>query len=393
MRMDSDVLVIGAGAAGLFCASVAGQNGRSVTVLERNDRVGMKILISGGGRCNFTNIGATPKNYLSSNPNFCKSALARYQPDDFIALVNKHGIAFHEKKLGQQFCDESSRHIVDLLVTECEESQVMIQCGVQVKAVRRTDRFEVETSQGVFRASALVIATGGLSFPKLGSTDFAYRVAQQFGIPVTTRVPGLVPLTFQGEELQWMNDLSGVSLPVEIRYDRQIFRDDLLFTHRGLSGPAVLQISSYCMPGSEMEIDFLPGFDAGEWLAEKHQDRTLLTTVLGTKLPSRFAKSWVDRLRITASMGQIGSHRLREIGQELNHWKVKPDGTEGYAKAEVTVGGIDTGAISSKTMECREVPGLYFIGEALDVTGHLGGYNFQWAWASGYAAGVALTEG
>ncbi|MES2308294.1 MAG: NAD(P)/FAD-dependent oxidoreductase [Verrucomicrobiota bacterium] len=387
---DSDLLVIGGGAAGLFCASIAGRLGRSVTLLERNDRVGMKILISGGGRCNFTNLGAGPKNYLSSNPNFCKSALARFKPDDFIAIVHKHGIAFHEKKLGQQFCNDSSRRIVDLLLGECEESKVRIECDVQIDRFHKEEFFEVETSKGVYRAKSLVIATGALSFPKLGSTDFAYRVAKQFGIPLTSRVPGLVPLTFIDPELRFMCNLSGVSLPVKISCGSSSFLDDLLFTHRGLSGPSVLQISSYWKPGESIEIDLLPGLNAAEWLAEKHQDRAQLSTVLGSKLPARFAKAWVDRLKIVTPLGQIGSRRLREIGAELNHWKISPSGTEGYPKAEVTVGGIDTGVISSKTMECRDVAGLYFIGEALDVTGHLGGYNFQWAWASAHAAGEAI---
>lgn len=387
---ESDLLIIGAGAAGLFCASVAGGRGCSVTVLERNDRVGMKILISGGGRCNFTNIGAGPKNYLSANPNFCKSALARYKPSDFIALVNKYGIAFHEKKLGQQFCDDNSRRIVDLLLAECAESKVKIECGINVESVKKNEFYEVQTGKGTYRAKSLVIATGALSFPKLGATDFAYRIARQFGIPVTAAVPGLVPLTFSDPELRFMCELSGLSLPVKISYGNQCFVDDLLFTHRGLSGPAALQISSYAKLGDVIEIDLLPGLDAAEWLASKHQDRTQLSTVLGSKLPARLAKAWVDRLKITAPMGQIGSRRLREIGAELNHWKLRPTGTEGYPKAEVTVGGIDTGAISSKSMESRDVPGLYFIGEALDVTGHLGGYNFQWAWASGFAAGSSI---
>ncbi len=387
---ESDLLVIGAGAAGLFCASVAGGLGSSVTVLERNERVGMKILISGGGRCNFTNLGAGPKNYLSSSPNFCKSALARYRPTDFISLVNKHQIAYHEKKLGQQFCDDNSRKIVDLLLSECAAAKVKIECGVKVDAVEKKDCFEVQTSQGLYRAKSLVIATGALSFPKLGATDFAYRIARQFGIPLTTTVPGLVPLTFSDPELRLMCDLSGLSLPVKITHGKQFFLDDLLFTHRGLSGPAALQISSYAKPGEEIEIDLLPGLNAAEWLAEKHQDRTQLSTVLGSKLPTRLAKAWVERLKIAAPIGQIGSRRLREIGTELNRWKLIPTGTEGYPKAEVTVGGIDTEAISSKRMESRTVAGLYFIGEALDVTGHLGGYNFQWAWASGYAAGTAV---
>ncbi len=388
---ESDLLVIGGGAAGLFCASVAGARGLSVTVLERNDRVGMKILISGGGRCNFTNLGAGPKNYLSGNPNFCKSALARYKPADFIALVNKHGIAFHEKKLGQQFCDESSKQIVDLLLAECASSKVKIDCGIPIENVHKSEGgFEIQTARGLYRAKSLVIATGALSFPKLGSTDFAYRIARQFGIPITKTVPGLVPLTFSDPELRMMCDLSGLSLPVKISSGANFFLDDLLFTHRGLSGPAALQISSFIKIGESIEIDLLPGLNAAEWLAERHQDRTQLATVLASKLPARLAKAWVERLKIIAPLGQIGIRRLREIGMELNHWKISPNGTEGYPKAEVTVGGIDTGAISSKTMESRTVESLYFIGEALDVTGHLGGYNFQWAWASGFAAGSAV---
>lgn len=382
--------MLGGGAAGLFCAAVAGKRGKSVILLERNERVGKKILISGGGRCNFTNLGAGPKNYLSTNPNFCKSALARFAPQDFVGLVEKYRIPFHEKKLGQQFCDESSRRIVDLLVAECEEAGVQIQCDSKILAVRRNEGFEVETEAGKYQAKSLVVATGGRSFPKLGATDLSYRIATQFEIPLTPRFPGLVPLTFSDSEVAFFCELSGVSLPVRISFGSQHFDEDLLFTHRGLSGPSVLQISSYWKPGELLEIDLLPGCDAAEWLASVQQERQLLHSILSSKLPSRLAKAWSELHGVQTPLVQTSLKKLREVGAALNHWRIRPMGTEGYPKAEVTVGGVDTRAISSKTMECRNVPGLYFIGEALDVTGQLGGYNFQWAWASAHAAGESL---
>jgi predicted Rossmann fold flavoprotein len=382
---ETDVLVIGGGAAGLMCAMTAAARGRSVALVEHQERIGNKILISGGGRCNFTNLGATPENYLSAQPEFCKSALARYTPWHFVELVEKHGIAYHEKKLGQQFCDGSSKEIVAMLLRECADAGVEVHTGCKVEAVAREGGgFTAQTSLGTFEAASLVIATGGLSFPKIGATDFGYRIAQQFGLEVLKPRSGLVPLTWE-EEL--FVELSGVSLPVVARHGGASFEENILFTHRGLSGPAILQISSYWKAGETLHLDLLPGVDAAAWLREKQGEGIELATLLAERLPRRFAQLWCARHIESRPMNQYKKALLEEIGRFLNHWPVTPTGTEGYAKAEVTLGGVSTAELSSKTMEARRLPGLYFIGEVVDVTGWLGGYNFQWAWASGHAAG------
>ncbi len=375
-----------------------------VLLLERGERIGAKILISGGGRCNFTNTGAGPMNYLSGNPDFCKSALARYRPDDFIALVEKHGIAYHEKKLGQLFCDHSSRDIVEMLRRECADAGVKVETGVDVTAVRRVESdgtYEVETSRGTFPARRLVIATGGLSLPKLGATTFAYDIARQFGLNVLPGRAGLVPFTFSGKDLEFCRSLSGISAPCRVHVGKgdqlsgtgAVFTEQLLFTHRGLSGPAMLQISSYWKPPEPLRINLFPDGDARAWLEENRLSGLRLDTLLSRRLPERFASAWVAQQKELAPLRPVrdyNSKDLDKIARQLENWMLQPAGTEGYTTAEVTVGGIDTRGLGSKTMEARAVPGLYFIGEAVDVTGWLGGYNFQWAWASGHACGEAL---
>jgi predicted Rossmann fold flavoprotein len=396
----TDVIVMGAGAAGLMCAIVAGQRGKSVLVLERGDRIGAKILISGGGRCNFTNLHAGPENYLSSNPGFCKSALARYTPNDFLALVERHRIAWHEKKLGQLFCDHSSREIVEMLRRECHAAGVQIKTGVDVTAVRRVtgnDSFEVTASGSTFLTRRLVIATGGLSLPKLGATDFAYRIARQFGLNVLPVRAGLVPLTFGGRELEFCRALSGVSAPCLARVNdpsrksRAVeFTEHLLFTHRGLSGPAMLQVSSYWQPPAELQINLFPGGGVRAWLEENRASGMRPDTLLARRLPARFATAWTASQAPLRPLRTYSAPELDALAESLENWTLRPAGTEGYATAEVTVGGIDTRDLHSKTMEARAAPGLHFIGESVDVTGWLGGYNFQWAWASGHACGMAM---
>jgi hypothetical protein len=385
-----DVLIIGGGAAGLMCAIEAAKRGRSTLVLEHAERLGKKILISGGGRCNFTNLNAGPENFLSANPHFCKSALARFTPADFLALVEKHRIAWHEKKLGQLFCDFSSRQIVELLQSECAAAGAEIRLNCSVSAVRRNTAFHVETNQGSFESETLVIATGGRSLPKMGATDFGYRIARQFGLKLTETRPGLVPLTLSADEQAAFSELSGVSVDAVASFGGARFRENILFTHRGLSGPAILQISNYCPPGEPFTLDLLPGHNAAEWLLEQRQSGKELKTVLGQVLPARFAQVWCDRFAPSRPMQRHSKDELAGITERLQRWQLRADGTEGYAKAEVTLGGVDTSELSSKTMEARRVPGLYFIGEVVDVTGWLGGYNFQWAWASGFAAGQAV---
>ncbi|MGB3710143.1 MAG: NAD(P)/FAD-dependent oxidoreductase [Erythrobacter sp.] len=386
-----DVIILGAGAAGLMCAARASQRGLNVLVLERADKPGKKILISGGGRCNFTNLGAGPENYISTNPHFAKSALARYSPSDFLELVGRYGIAWHEKTLGQLFCDGSAKQIVDMLLAECRPDRTELRCDVSVDHVAKNgDLFEVSSSRKSWTAPALVIATGGPSIPKMGATGFAYDLARQFGLKVVQPRPALVPLTLGGEETLF-RELSGVSAPVRARAGRTTFDEAALFTHRGLSGPAVLQVSSYWTPGETVGIDFVPRAD-GEWLMEAKRDRprASLKTVLSDFLPTRLAEALAERLGIDRELGNVSDKDLRAAASRLADWRFTPSGTEGFAKAEVTIGGIDTRELSSRTMEVRRVPGLYAIGEAVDVTGWLGGYNFQWAWASGYACGEAL---
>ena len=382
--------MIGGGGAGLFCAFTAANRGKRVLLLEHNDRVGRKIEISGGGRCNFTNIHATASNYLSRNPDFCKSALARYSPWDFIALVEKHGIPYHEKKLGQQFCDGSSREIISMLETECRDAGVRILCGCRVQEVVKRDHFEIVTSRGTLTADAVVVATGGLSFAKLGASDLGHRIARAFGIGVTELRPGLVPLTFQQQEKGFYESLAGVSLPVRISHSGASFEEALLFTHRGVSGPAILQISSYWNEGEPLRFDLLPTKEESESFASSLRGGATPLQVLSKVWPRRFAESWCERHALDKPLARCSKAETEELTRNLHGWETRFSGTEGYPKAEVTLGGVETGELSSKTMESRKVPGLYFIGEVVDVTGWLGGYNFQWAWASAHAAGTAV---
>ena len=388
-----DALILGAGAAGLMCAVEAGKRGRRVGVLELTERPGKKILISGGGRCNFTNLHTTPANFLSANPHFCKSALARYTQWDFIAMVERHRIAYHEKELGQLFCDESSKLIVRLLLEECAAACVRIEVNCEVQDVSRGDAgFVVRTSLGRFTGTSLVVASGGLSIPGMGATGFGYQLARQFGHEVLPTRAGLVPLTLSGTHLERYQDLSGVALPAASHCGRQRFRAGLLFTHRGLSGPCILQISSYWQPGDELTLDLLPEADALALLQTQQQERPLaeLKTVLSDLLPKRLAQRLCELSFGSRPMRQYRPSELAGIAAQLKAWPIVASGTEGYRTAEVTLGGVNTNAVSSATMESRKVPGLYFIGEVLDVTGHLGGFNFQWAWASGHAAGQVV---
>ena len=383
-----DAIVLGGGAAGLMCAIAAGRRGKRVGVLERSERVGKKILISGGGRCNFTNLHCKPENFLSANPHFCKSALARYTPRDFIDLVQKHGIPYHEKKLGQLFCDDSAAEIVTMLERECAQAGVEIITRAHVRELARADVFVVTTDAEEFRAPAVVVATGGLSVPKMGATSFGYEVAQQFGVKVRDCRPALVPLTLSSRDRSEYCDLSGVSAEVVASFGRQSFREKMLITHRGLSGPAILQISSYWDAASPITLDLAPGSDLTQCLRSQPSGRTLETarSAFRRVLPDRLADRWLQ-LHAPPRWTNTG---LEELEHAVHHWRITPAGTEGYDKAEVTAGGVDTDELSAKTMEVHKVPGLYFIGEVVDVTGHLGGFNFQWAWASGFCAGQAI---
>ncbi len=401
--MDYDVAIIGAGAAGLMCAIEAGRRGRRVVVLEHANRAGKKILMSGGGRCNFTNLYVEPGNYRSHNPHFCKSALARYTQWDFIAMVERHGIAYHEKELGQLFCDDSSKQILQMLLDECAVAGVRIALDCEVQRVARADTadtadavvsagFALRTSIGPIACQALVVATGGLSIPKMGATGFGYELARQFGHRVLATRAGLVPLTLSGTHLDRYADLSGLALPIESRCNGESFKAGLLFTHRGVSGPAILQISSYWQPGDELLLDLLPDANAFERLADAQRERpaTELKTVLAEWLPKRLAQRLCELAFENLPLRQYRLARLREIAEQLHAWAIIASGTEGYRTAEVTLGGVDTDELSSATMESRLQRGLYFIGEVVDVTGHLGGFNFQWAWASGHAAGIVV---
>lgn len=381
------MIIIGGGAAGLFCAFEAAKRGRRVLVLEHAGQVGKKIAISGGGRCNFTNLHTTAANFISANPHFAKSALARYTPADFIALVERHGIAYHEKKLGQLFCDGSSRQIINLLLAECADAQVEIRCDCRVRRVERTDKFRVETEQGSFSSASLVVATGGLSIPQLGATDFGYQLARQFDLRIEPTRPALVPLTLPAETQARFTDLSGVSLDALAECGGASFRENILVTHRGLSGPAILQVSSYWQRGETISLNLLPDTDARALLFEQQQTESELATVLGRQLPRRFAQAWCKLYAPSKSLRQLTEREINALADRLERWQITPAGTEGYKKAEVTAGGVSTAELSSRTLEAKRVPGLYFVGEVVDVTGQLGGYNFQWAWASGYAAG------
>jgi len=426
--LSFDAIVIGAGAAGLFCAAQAGQRGLSVLLLDHAEKVAEKIRISGGGRCNFTNrdldVRAPHKHFVGGNPQFCRSALSRYTPADFIALMDRHGIAHHEKHKGQLFADRSAEDIIAMLLAECQAGGVQRWQPCKVDSVAHSDgQYRLQTSRGAVQAPSLVIATGGLSIPKIGATDFGYRLAQQFGLPLVERTPGLVPLTFDGDAWAPYAQLAGLALPVEIstrisdphapplrgslppegaasalgrpggkRQERMAFMEDLLFTHRGLSGPAVLQISSYWKPGTPLSINLAPEVDLqGELLRAKSRSRKLIANELAQWLPSRLADAWVQQdAAWQRPIAEASDKALNQLAERLSRWEIVPTGTEGYKKAEVTLGGVDTRALSQQTMECKTQPGLYCIGEVVDITGWLGGYNFQWAWASGYACAQAL---
>ena len=386
--MEFDAIVLGGGAAGLMCAIEAGKRGRRVAVLERADRIGKKILISGGGRCNFTNLYCTPDNFLSNNPHFAKSALARYAPADFISLVDKHRIAYHEKKLGQLFCDRSAQEITGMLERECDSGGVRIVTRAQIREVRRTTEFIIRTEDDEFSAPAMVVATGGLSIPKMGATGFGYDIARHFGHAIVECRPALVPLTFNAEDAARYSNLTGVSTEVIASIGRRSFRENVLFTHRGLSGPAVLQISSYWRKAQAVEIDLAPERPVLSDMLRSPGGRDLTTaaSALRRVAPARLADRWME----VHAPPRWTNPAIEDLERRLHKWEVVPEGTEGYEKAEVTAGGVDTTGLSARTMESRSVPGLFFIGEVVDVTGQLGGFNFQWAWASGYCAGQAL---
>ncbi|HYD95388.1 MAG TPA: NAD(P)/FAD-dependent oxidoreductase [Noviherbaspirillum sp.] len=398
MFKEFDVAVIGAGAAGMMCAAIAGQNGRKVVLIDHAEKLAEKIRISGGGRCNFTNLHAGPQNYLSNNPHFCKSALSRYTPQDFLALVKRHRIAYHEKHKGQLFCDSSAEQIIDMLKAECERGHVAWRMPCKVEAVgREGERFIIGTDSGSVLAKHVVVATGGLSIPKIGATDFAFRIARQFGLKLVEPRPGLVPLTFDAGAWQPFIPLAGISLEVDIetgeKKSRTRFREDLLFTHRGLSGPAVLQISSFWRPGTALSLNLVPEVDVAHTLIEgKTTLKKNLGNILAQWLPARLADGWLvaSGFAPDARIADLPDKQLRKLGESLNRWVILPDGSEGYRKAEVTCGGIDTRELSQQSMMSAKMPGLHFIGEAVDVTGWLGGYNFQWAWASGFAAGLSV---
>jgi predicted Rossmann fold flavoprotein len=388
-----DVIIIGAGAAGLMCAIEAGKRGRRVWLIDHMTKIAEKIRISGGGRCNFTNIYAQSQCYLSQNPHFCKSALKQYTPQDFIALVRKHGIAFHEKKLGQLFCDDSSRQIINMLLTEAYQSGVKLEMQTRVLDIEAVPGgYRIKTSKGDQTCASLVIATGGLSIPKIGATHFGYETARKFGLNVIRPRAGLVPLTFDGALLERCKTLSGVSIEADVRYKKQVFAEGLLFTHRGLSGPSILQISSYWQDGEQIIVNLVPGTDIFKFLKDRKQSQPKLhaSNALSEALPKRLAQSVCDEQACNGPLGGLSNTKLAAVARVVNDWHIRPTGTEGYRTAEVTVGGIDTQDLSSQTMEAKKHPGLFFIGEVVDVTGHLGGFNFQWAWSSGYAAGQAV---
>lgn len=386
--MKYDAIIIGGGAAGLFCAIEAGKRGRRTLVIEHNAQVGRKILISGGGRCNFTNTATKPENFVSANPHFCKSALARYTPQDFVELVKKHKIEFYEKKLGQLFCRESSRQIVEMLLKECEAAKVELHVDCSVKNIERNELFELETTRGKFTSESLVIAAGGLSYPKIGASDFGYRIAKQFSVKRTDVRPSLVALVMAGGKSY--SKLAGVSVDASLTAGKQVFRENILFTHRGLSGPAVLQVSNYWQKLEPISINLLPETNALEHLNANRSRGQTIENFLGSLLPQRFAERFVAQNVANKPLNQLSNREVEHIAGLLNDWRVEFNDTEGYDRAEVTLGGVSTDELSSQTMEVKKAPGLYFIGELVDVTGWLGGYNFQWAWASGFAAGQSV---
>jgi len=386
------VIIIGAGAAGLMCALTAGQRGRKVLLLDHANRVGKKILISGGGRCNFTNLQVEPFHFLSNNPHFCKSALSRFTQNDFIALVKKHGVQYYEKKLGQLFCNGKSDEIVSLLIKECRLGKVQVRTNCSVESIKKEKRFTLSTNLGSYEANALVIASGGLSVPQMGASGFGYAVAKQFGIRVLPCRPGLVSLHLSGSLLKDLAGFSGVSVNALVSCNGKSFREAILFTHQGLSGPAILQISNYWKPGDEIGVNLLPDFNLNEEIRswQKERPRAELKNLLGHLLPKRLAQRWVELRHQNKPVNQYKKKESNEISEDFHHWPIVPVGNGGFRTAEVTLGGVDTDELSSKTFEAKSVEGLYFIGEVVDVTGWLGGYNFQWAWASGYCAGQTV---
>ncbi|MBX3616187.1 NAD(P)/FAD-dependent oxidoreductase [Nitrosomonas sp.] len=401
-RFSKDVVIIGAGAAGMMCAIEAGKRGRRVLLVDHARKVGEKIRISGGGHCNFTNRYVKSENYISSNPNFCRSALARYTPQDFIALIKKHGIHFHEKKLGQLFCDGKSQHIINMLQNECLSAGVDWQMPSQVQKIEYSfankenefsnHKFSITTERNCIEAHSLVVATGGLSVPQIGASALGYKIAEQFGVPVIQLRPALVGLTFAGEDFAEFKNIPGITIDAEVNCNNASFRENILFTHRGLSGPAILQISSYWQPGQMLEVNLFPEQNLQQLFFENRKREVILPNLLARYLPKRFIKIWCSKLFsnmlvFSQPMSQYRGNELHYIAEKLHRWSIAPSGTVGYKKAEATAGGIDTRELSSKTMECKHVPGLHFIGEVVDVTGQLGGYNFQWAWSSGHAAG------
>ena len=385
--VKKDVIVIGAGASGLMCAAECGKRGRSVLVLDHAERMGSKILISGGGRCNFTNLHVTDGHYLSENPHFCKSALARFTPQDMLSLARKHGIRYYEKEAGQLFCVKSSRDILTMLRSECDRAGVEMLLACRVTEIQKTGAFLVATDQGTFQSVSLVIATGGLSYPGLGASGFGHGIARQFGLRVTEVKPALVPLVFSGRDQKIFRDLAGISLDAAVLCGDSRFRGNILFTHRGVSGPAILQASLYWRPGIPILIDLLPGIDVPAAFNTKRQSTMEMRILLNQFFPKRFVQAWCDLYLTSKPISQYSDRELRLIANQLHSWMIRPNATEGYKSAEVTAGGVDTVELSSKTMESKKAPGLYFIGEVLDVTGYLGGYNLHWAWASGHAAG------
>ena len=388
-----DVVIIGGGAAGLMCGRVAGRRGRSVLILDHAAKPAEKIRISGGGRCNFTNLHSSPAAFLSHNRHFCKSAFTRYTQDDFVQLVTKHQIAFHEKKLGQLFCDDSAQQIIDMLLDECKAAGAELRLNTKVLSIEASgDGYLIDLGNAQIQCRSVVIATGGLSIPKIGATRFGYDIARQFGLKVTSVKPALVPLTFQAAFLERCRKLSGLSVDAEVSYRKTTFREGLLFTHRGLSGPSILQISSYWDEGETLKINLLPDMDASGWLRARKTEtpRQEVLTVLSENLPRRLAADILEEMGVSGRLADLPNKMLSRLGERLNRWQVSPSGTEGYRTAEVTLGGVEVGELSSKTMEARHQPGLFFIGEVVDVTGHLGGYNFQWAWSSGFVAGEAV---
>lgn len=387
---ETDIIIIGAGASGLMCAIEAGKRGRRVVVIDHANKAGKKILMSGGGRCNFTNLSIEPQNYLSHNPHFCKSALSRYSQWNFLSLVTRYQIPHHERAHGQLFCNDSARDILTMLLAECENAGVVIKLNTSVDSLSKTaDGFHLITSAGRFACQSLVVASGGLSIPKMGATPFGYKIAEQFGIPVRPTYAGLVPFTLQPEDKEKFSALSGIAVPCVVSNQKQHFAENVLFTHRGLSGPAILQISSYWRPGEKVEINLLPHSDLAQELKTQRQQKqkSKLKTVLEAHLPKRLLSCLLSEQSLNTTLPDMSDKHIGQIAEQINCWTIKPNGTEGYRTAEVTCGGVDCDALSSQTMESKNVPGLYFIGEVVDVTGWLGGYNFQWAWSSGWCAG------